>query len=60
MTLLNRVLDVFGRGGDDDAETYQCIRCGETFDREYYECPACGVQHGVARVDGGSDETFNS
>ncbi|WP_227356393.1 hypothetical protein [Haladaptatus salinisoli] len=49
MSLVARLLDFFG-GTDDESETYQCIRCGGTFDREHYECPDCGVAHAVVRT----------
>jgi len=27
---------------DDREESYTCIKCGETFDREVKSCSACG------------------
>lgn len=27
---------------DDDEPTYVCICCGETFERDYRDCPQCG------------------
>ena len=34
--------------GDDEGPTYVCVRCGETFDRDYRDCPECGKPY-VAR-----------
>ncbi|MFC4451303.1 hypothetical protein [Halorussus aquaticus] len=49
MSLLSRLLELVG-DSDDEHDPYQCIRCGRTFEREHYECPACGVPHAVVRT----------
>ena len=59
MALLRRLRGLFG-GDSDDSETYGCIRCGATFDREYYECPDCGAAHAVARTNDGEETGRNA
>jgi len=29
----------------DDGDTYRCVKCGETFERDYYTCPDCGSEY---------------
>ncbi|WP_231186539.1 hypothetical protein [Haladaptatus sp. DYF46] len=50
MAILTRLRELLGNDSDD-TETYGCIRCGATFDWEYYECPDCGAAHAVARTN---------
>lgn len=50
MSLVARLLGLVG-GEDDTNESYKCIRCGRTFERDYYECPDCGVPHSVVSAD---------
>jgi lipopolysaccharide biosynthesis regulator YciM len=59
MTLLSRLRELFGNGSDD-TEIYQCIRCGETFKRKYYECPDCGVAHAVVHTSDDGDSGRNA
>lgn len=53
MSLVARLLELVGGGDETVTETYQCIRCGRTFERKQYECPACGVPHVVVPIDDG-------
>lgn len=47
--VLDRLRDLFG-ASDEDGEAYRCVNCGEEFEREFRECPACGGPY-VAPVE---------
>ncbi|WP_207592906.1 hypothetical protein [Halomontanus rarus] len=42
MVLVEKLLQLFGRGSDDEEKPYRCIQCGEGYDRLHRECEMCG------------------
>lgn len=48
MSITHRILEFIGRDANSAPDAYRCIRCGTAFDRQYRECPECGVPYAIS------------